>query len=130
MTLASALRFSGFRKRSRDLMSDQSRFTLIERAFEASLVDIERERVGLGQRIDEVRGWVGGLLGTDDGILDARHPDAERELVEAESQLLSGVKRLAELGALRDVIEDLASRVTDAARRLHPVALNTSNNAS
>lgn len=116
MTFVSALRLPGFRKRSRDIVSDRSRLASIEWVFEVALLDIEREREGLGRRVDTLRAWVGGLLDSHDGSSSARHADAERDLVEAERQLLAGIKRLAELSALRDVLADLESRVADVAR--------------
>ena len=37
-------------------------------AVSEALSSVDAERAGLGRRVDELRAWVGGLIGPDDGV--------------------------------------------------------------
>ena len=81
-------------------------------AVAKALLDLDVELAGLGRRVDEMRAWIGGLIGPEDGSEGARDPRIEAELVNAESQLMQGLRRLSDLALLRGSYCDLHAAIT------------------
>ena len=116
-------RFTDFRGPQRDARSDLQRSETVWRAVSEALSSLEVERAGLGRRVEELRAWVGGLIGPEDGSACVRDRHVEDELVEAERQLLQGVQRLRELEALRAGYADLRGKIgteRERAARAYP----------
>ncbi len=80
-------------------------------AVSEALSSVDAERAGLGRRVDELRAWVGGLIGPDDGSAGTRDSRIEAELVDAERQLMQGLKRLRDLAAIQESYRDLQTAI-------------------
>ncbi|WP_339037461.1 hypothetical protein WHZ78_07160 [Bradyrhizobium symbiodeficiens] len=92
---------SEFRVRSadRDVETDQQRVGAIMAAIDDALHAAERERAGLGRRVDDVVARAAVTLGNGDDEYLHREPldSHHHDLFDAE--ILNGQKRLKELGA-------------------------------
>lgn len=105
-------RFKGFRGRSRDAQTDLQRSEKVMHAVAEVLASLDAEMTGLGRRVEELRAWVGGLLGSEDGSDGHRESQVEAELLDAERQLLQGSKRLSDLAAIRVSYRDVQTAIT------------------
>lgn len=94
-------RFAEFRGPTRDTRSDLQRCETVRGAVADALSSLDAEMDGLGRRIQDLRGWVGGLMGPEDCSSSRRDTAAEAELVDAERRLISGLNRLALLTEMR-----------------------------
>ncbi len=90
-----------FRGPGRDAQADLQRSGKVLEAISEALSSLDGEAVGLRRRVEELRAWVGGLVGPEDGSADCRDVRIELELVDAERQLMQGVHRLCDLAAIR-----------------------------
>lgn len=96
-------RLADFRGQTRDAQSDLQRAEAVSQAVTEALSSLDAETAGLGRRVEALRAWVGGLIGPEDCSSSRRATEAEAELVDAERQLLQGVKRLNHLKDVRAV---------------------------
>ena len=94
-------RFAEFRGPTRDTQSDLRRCETVRGAVADALSSLDAEMAGLGRRIEDLRGWVGGLMGPEDCSSSGRDTALEAELVGAERRLMSGLDRLARLEEMR-----------------------------
>jgi hypothetical protein len=105
------LRFSRFRNPIRDWETDEQRISSVRSAIQAALADLTSESVGLSRRVEETRGRVGSIMGSEDGSLFEREPEDERDLQKAERELLSGIERLAVLQRQRICLEEMETQL-------------------
>ena len=101
----------GFRDRKRDAETDLRRSGIVAEAVADALASIDAEMTGLDRRVDELRAWVGGLIGPDDGSAGTRDSRIEADLVDAERQLMQGLKRLSDLAAMQERYRDLQTAI-------------------
>ena len=120
------LRFATFRGQTRDAQADLQRSNMVWDAIAGALSSLDSEMAGLGRRVEELRGWIGGLVGTDGCEPSCRDIDAEADLTDAERQLLSGLTRLAHLREVRAgysvvqaAVETERNRALEACRPVH-----------
>lgn len=104
-------RSKNLRSPKRDAQTDVQRSEAVLQAVTDALSSIDAETIGLGRRVEELRAWAGGLMGSDDGSNGPRDSRIEGELVEAERQLMQGVQRLRELTTIRNRYCDLQASI-------------------
>jgi VanZ family protein len=93
-----------FRDKNRDLRNDLDRIEPIRDEFLRALSAIDHEEAGLTRRLEIARMYITELLGNEDGIYYERDPADEANLVEAEAQMMSAYRRIAELKTQRTLI--------------------------
>lgn len=120
-----SFRFRGFRDPNRDAQTDLQRSEKVLQVVVEALSSLDAEKTGLGRRVDELRAWVGGLMGSEDGSDGHRDSRVEAELVDAERQLMRGIRRLSDLAAIRVSYFDL--QVTITAERQRAVQANSAD---
>ncbi len=107
-----------FRAAERDVQSDAERLGGVLVVVRRALRSIEREKTGLGRRLEEARARAATLMGTEDGIYAEREPDDEQMLVEAETQMMHAYDRLKALAsqqtALASAMKDIAAIADEA----------------
>ncbi|MGI3900120.1 MAG: hypothetical protein ACRYGP_05375 [Janthinobacterium lividum] len=111
------IQFKGFRDPNRDAQTDLQRSEKVLQAIMEALSGLDVERTGLGRRVEELRAWVGGLMGSEDGSDGHREGRVEVELVEAERQLMQGLKRLSDLAVIRGSYRDLQTTIASERER-------------
>ena len=106
-----SFRFRKFRNQKRDAQTDLQRSELVADAVAKALSSIDVEMIGLKRRVEEIRAWVGGLIDSDTNAGDQRSPSAEKDLIDAEKQLVIGVKRLEKLVEIRTAYHNLQAAI-------------------
>lgn len=97
-----------FRAATRNSQVDAERITPVHGEVQKALRSLEREREGLGRRLEEARMRAAALMGTEDGIYGEREPADEKLLVEAEAQMMGAYDRLKALKAQHAVLASIA----------------------
>ena len=110
--LGRSSRSKGFRDPKRDARSDLLRAETVLKAVADALLSLDAELAGLGRRVDELRVWVGGLIGPEDSSEGARDSQIEAELVDAERQLMQGLERMSSIAVIRGIYCDLQAAIT------------------
>ncbi len=88
--------------------------TSVRRSTAAAIAEIDAELTGLSSRIEDLRYWAGGLIGSEDGSSGWRCEKAESDLLAAERQLLSDGQRRERLQGLRGTFAAVQNRLDDA----------------
>jgi hypothetical protein len=86
-----------FRSAGRDRETDEQRLRAIESAVREALVAAEREKLALGQRLDQARTRATILAGTDTYEHQTRPPERTAGLAESEAEMSRAENRLLEL---------------------------------
>src|ERR1700712_2005429 len=87
------------RTAARDTQTDQERVGAVLRAIDAAIASAEKERTALDLRVKDAQDFAGLAAGNESDEYLSRDPKDSRIIAGYEQQLISGHKRVEELGA-------------------------------